>query len=502
MLLSADSTKACVTMDNREFPITIDLPECFPDPEQTITKQEYIEHVVISLANKATTTWVELNYERFDVFIELGYYDRNENDLIEFFNDFEIRFNLLESLTGWNSEDAFGHKLIINVTEAPLGVCAGGQFWPGVDSYVDLRLADPIHDPTYSCSWERDMEILIHESTHAISPLHIYYGRYWIREGWASYFEYDVLVRYGDITQSLADTEIFQGTNQYNWTGYVDNDYHDTSVDESEIQWSLGYDIVAWMFTMLRNDYNLDWNSFYNIYNSNEETLEKSLTFGWYMVDTVILDIFTRSSNAEISTFQYDEPEGPGWGVRHLEPLDWYADLVAELPNSDTTLMEGELLPVVIRNDGGVSLVSVPVILYADSDLIWVDTVDVADSSSLTLYVDLGLADGTYTVSLIVDEDNLKIESDETNNSNSVQVIIGCCLPPIRGNVDYDPGDAVDISDLVYLVDYMFNSGPEPPCLSESDIDASGGESPIDISDLVYLVDYMFTGGPAPAACP
>ena len=74
-----------------------------------------------------------------------------------------------------------------------------------------------------------------------------------------------------------------------------------------------------------------------------------------------------------------------------------------------------------------------------------------------------------------------------------------CCMGAIRGNVDYDVGDAIDISDLVYLVDFMFTGGPPPPCMEEADMDASGG---IDISDLVYLVDYMFTGGPAPMSCP
>jgi len=74
----------------------------------------------------------------------------------------------------------------------------------------------------------------------------------------------------------------------------------------------------------------------------------------------------------------------------------------------------------------------------------------------------------------------------------------GCCIG-FRGNVDYDVGDAIDISDLVYLVDFMFNAGPAPPCFVEADMDASGG---IDISDLVYLVDYMFNGGPAPVVCP
>ena len=82
------------------------------------------------------------------------------------------------------------------------------------------------------------------------------------------------------------------------------------------------------------------------------------------------------------------------------------------------------------------------------------------------------------------------------------EAIVSCCLPPIRGNIDYDPGDVIDMADLVYLVDYMFTGGPEPPCLDEADVDGSGGESPIDISDLVYLVDYMFNGGPEPVPCP
>ena len=84
-----------------------------------------------------------------------------------------------------------------------------------------------------------------------------------------------------------------------------------------------------------------------------------------------------------------------------------------------------------------------------------------------------------------------------------------CCMGAIRGNVDMDGGDVIDISDLVFLVDYMFTGGPPPTCAEEANIDgsccASGSSeslSDIDISDLVYLVDYMFNGGPAPPPCP
>ena len=39
---------------------------------------------------------------------------------------------------------------------------------------------------------------------------------------------------------------------------------------------------------------------------------------------------------------------------------------------------------------------------------------------------------------------------------------------------------------------------PEPPSLEEGNVDGIGG---IDIADLVYLVDYMFVEGPEPPAC-
>ncbi|MDH3890701.1 MAG: HYR domain-containing protein [candidate division Zixibacteria bacterium] len=75
-----------------------------------------------------------------------------------------------------------------------------------------------------------------------------------------------------------------------------------------------------------------------------------------------------------------------------------------------------------------------------------------------------------------------------------------CCLH--RGDIDHQGGASpIDISDLVWMVDYMFSGGPAPGCPIESDVDAGGGSS-VDISDLVYLVDFMFSGGPPPPVCP
>lgn len=74
---------------------------------------------------------------------------------------------------------------------------------------------------------------------------------------------------------------------------------------------------------------------------------------------------------------------------------------------------------------------------------------------------------------------------------------LGCCLG-VRGNIDNDSLDYIEITDLVYLVDYQFRSGPAPACFEESDLVIDGL---IDISDLVFMVDYQFRKGDSPPDC-
>jgi hypothetical protein len=45
----------------------------------------------------------------------------------------------------------------------------------------------------------------------------------------------------------------------------------------------------------------------------------------------------------------------------------------------------------------------------------------------------------------------------------------------------------------------MFSGGPPPPCAEEADVN---GDATLDISDMVYLVDFMFSSGPPPSECP
>ncbi len=65
--------------------------------------------------------------------------------------------------------------------------------------------------------------------------------------------------------------------------------------------------------------------------------------------------------------------------------------------------------------------------------------------------------------------------------------------PVTCGDVNND--GTVDISDSVYIMDYIFSGGPAPSPITAGDID---GDGLVTISDVVYLMDYIFQGGPAP----
>jgi hypothetical protein len=64
---------------------------------------------------------------------------------------------------------------------------------------------------------------------------------------------------------------------------------------------------------------------------------------------------------------------------------------------------------------------------------------------------------------------------------------------------DANNDGAVDISDAVHLISYIFSGGPAPApnAIGSGDADCSGAA---DISDVVYLISYIFAGGAVPGA--
>ena len=70
-----------------------------------------------------------------------------------------------------------------------------------------------------------------------------------------------------------------------------------------------------------------------------------------------------------------------------------------------------------------------------------------------------------------------------------------CC--ELAGDANSDA--KVNISDAVYLINYVFSGGDWPECMQEADANA---DSKVNVSDAVYIINYVFSGGNAPVCGP
>ena len=72
------------------------------------------------------------------------------------------------------------------------------------------------------------------------------------------------------------------------------------------------------------------------------------------------------------------------------------------------------------------------------------------------------------------------------------------CCAGFQGNINGDPEEAISAADILYLVNFVFKSGPEPVCLDEANVNGVGL---VNASDVIYLVNYVFKSGPQPVGC-
>jgi hypothetical protein len=82
---------------------------------------------------------------------------------------------------------------------------------------------------------------------------------------------------------------------------------------------------------------------------------------------------------------------------------------------------------------------------------------------------------------------------------NCVADAAGCCCVGMRGNVDCDNDDLVDIADLTLLIDHLYLSLEPLPSVDEANVDGLEG---IDIADVTRLVDYMYISLSPLPGCP
>ncbi|MGB2803712.1 MAG: C25 family cysteine peptidase [Candidatus Zixiibacteriota bacterium] len=63
----------------------------------------------------------------------------------------------------------------------------------------------------------------------------------------------------------------------------------------------------------------------------------------------------------------------------------------------------------------------------------------------------------------------------------------------VRGDCNDD--DVIDIGDAIYLINYLYKSGPAPDPPQAGDVNCDSG---CELADVVFLVNYLFKSGPPP----
>jgi hypothetical protein len=61
---------------------------------------------------------------------------------------------------------------------------------------------------------------------------------------------------------------------------------------------------------------------------------------------------------------------------------------------------------------------------------------------------------------------------------------------------DIDDDGLINILDVVFLINYLYKSGPSPAVMEIADVN---GDVQINILDVVYLINFLYKGGPDPA---
>lgn len=167
------------------------------------------------------------------------------------------------------------------------------------------------------------------------------------------------------------------------------------------------------------------------------------------------------------------------------QPFDINIVGIADLPGPPTT---APIPPDSTER----TLISVPFVVLPGADTIE-EGVTIVVATTFNLF-GFARSDG-----FLIGELNGLLDTSVVRVQNGSVLVTPCCIG-LRGNVNCDLADRVDIADLTTLLDYLF-SAPLPSlcCEAEANVDALGS---VDIADLTFLIDHLFINNPSLPACP
>ena len=75
-------------------------------------------------------------------------------------------------------------------------------------------------------------------------------------------------------------------------------------------------------------------------------------------------------------------------------------------------------------------------------------------------------------------------------------VSVYACSWVVSGDANGD--GQVELSDVVYIINYLYKVGPAPECDPVTDCGDVNNDEIVDISDVLYLINYLYKSGPPP----
>ncbi|MDH4222948.1 MAG: dockerin type I repeat-containing protein, partial [candidate division Zixibacteria bacterium] len=125
--------------------------------------------------------------------------------------------------------------------------------------------------------------------------------------------------------------------------------------------------------------------------------------------------------------------------------------------------------------------------LYYDTTDLFTTPVIVADQSD-TSYTTPQLEVATFYWWKVKAKDT---NTEGTWSSQTFNFFVPSCIP---GDANGDTKK--EVTDVIYLINYLFKGGPLPqPILSCGDMNCDGE---VKVTDVIYLINYLFKGGPPP----
>jgi len=120
---------------------------------------------------------------------------------------------------------------------------------------------------------------------------------------------------------------------------------------------------------------------------------------------------------------------------------------------------------------------------YSNGDTAWVRTYN-------------GPKDSTDYLSLVAldDSSNIYVTGTSYGIGTNFDYATIKYFQALRGDVNRD--GVIDVVDLVYLIKYLFLSGPSPKPLETGNTNCDGV---VNIVDVVFLINYLYIGGPPPS---